>query len=227
MQDLIAKKRMKFNYMFDKITVDDPECSRVLVIVDAQLDFMPGGALAVDGGDQIIPYINQLIESGKYEYIVATQDWHPANHGSFASKHNVPPFTMGELDGLPQMMWPDHCIQGTPGAELHPDLSPRIHAIIRKGMSPDRDSYSGVKDNGDWSTAWYTGLELLIANVVADVVDIVGLATDFCVGHTALDLIETGFTVRVLLKGCRGVNPESTSKMIAQLIEAGVEIIDG
>jgi len=207
---------------------------RVLVVVDVQRDFMPGGALAVTGGDEVVPYINELIESGDYSYVVATQDWHPPNHGSFASQHGVEPFTMGTLDGEPQMMWPDHCVQGTPGAELHPDLSPKISAIIRKGMNPNRDSYSGVKDNGNkpWTKPEdypYTGLDFLILNRERGGrigVDVVGLATDYCVGFTAIDLCEEGYDVRVLLKGCRGVDPTSTKEMITRLFNWGIEIVE-
>jgi nicotinamidase/pyrazinamidase len=198
----------------------------ILIVVDVQNDFLAGGALEVGDANSVIPYINERIDSGEYQMVVATQDWHPPEHGSFASAHpGKKPFDMGELDGLPQVLWPDHCVQGTFGAEFPETLSHNINAIVRKGMNPDRDSYSGVKDNGDRDTAYWTGLDMLISNVEACRVDVVGLATDYCVGFTALDLNDCGFEVRVLLKGCRGVAPESTREMISRLIEAGVEVV--
>jgi nicotinamidase/pyrazinamidase len=198
----------------------------VLIIVDVQNDFLEGGSLAVGDANAVIPYINELVESDEYALVVATQDWHPADHGSFASMHpGTKPFEMGELDGLPQVLWPDHCVQGTFGAELASNLTTRINAIIRKGMNPERDSYSGVKDNGPIESAIYTGLDLLLSTVTATRVDVVGLATDYCVGFTALDLHEVGFNVRVLLKGCRGVAPDTTRAMITRLTEAGVEVV--
>lgn len=223
--DITADEFMN-NAFFKLEEKGDPDPEPVLIIVDVQNDFLEGGALAVGDGNSVIPYINDLVESRKYAMVIATQDWHPAEHGSFASMHpDKEPFQMGELDGLPQMLWPDHCVQGTFGAELAADLTLKIDAIIRKGMNPDCDSYSGVKDNGPEEEAYYTGLDMLISNVRANQVDVVGLATDYCVGFTALDLLESGFQVRVLLKGCRGVAPESTREMINRLIEVGVEVV--
>lgn len=159
---------------------------KALLIVDVQNGFCPGGNLAVPEGDQVVPVINRLLERGGYDLVVASQDWHPANHGSFASQHpgkNV--FEMGELSGQPQMMWPDHCVQGTPDAAFHPDLKmDKVDYIQQKGLNPAVDSYSAFRDN---TLAAVTGLADYLKKQGVKELHVCGLATEFCVKFSALD----------------------------------------
>ena len=197
-----------------------------LIIVDLQNDFVPGGALAVTGGDEIIPLVNQL--QSHFDLIVATQDWHPANHGSFAANHlGRRVFELATLGGLPQMLWPIHCVEGTAGAEFVPGLqTTRIKKIIHKGTDQGIDSYSGFFDNGHRKA---TGLDdYLRAQEVSDVY-IVGLATDYCVKFTALDARQLGFETHLIEDACRGVdlNPGDVEQAIAQVRSAGVKVIHG
>ncbi|HTV47035.1 MAG TPA: bifunctional nicotinamidase/pyrazinamidase [Phycisphaerae bacterium] len=197
-----------------------------LIIVDLQNDFVPGGALAVIGGDEIIPLVNQL--QSHFDLIVATQDWHPANHGSFAANHlGRRVFELATLGGLPQMLWPIHCVEGTAGAEFVPGLqTTRIKKIIHKGTDQGIDSYSGFFDNGHRKA---TGLDdYLRAQEVSDVY-IVGLATDYCVKFTALDARQLGFETHLIEDACRGVdlNPGDVEQAIAQVRSAGVKVIHG
>lgn len=204
---------------------------RALVLVDIQNDFIPGGSLAVPQGDEVVAIANRLMnetgrEKPRYDLVVATQDWHPANHGSFASNHpGKNPFEMGELGGLPQVMWPDHCVQGTVGAEFHPDLDQSgILAVFQKGTNPEVDSYSGLLDNDKKSS---TGLaEFLKEQGVTDV-DVCGLATDYCVKATAIDAIAAGFKTRLLAFASRGVNmnPTDSEAACAEVQAAGGEVI--
>jgi nicotinamidase/pyrazinamidase len=196
-----------------------------LILVDIQNDFCPGGALAVPKGDCIVPVVNRL-QAG-YDLIVATQDWHPANHGSFAANH--PGHTIGEqieLAGLPQILWPVHCVQNTPGAEFHPGLNlRRVERVFRKGTDPVIDSYSGFFDNGHRAA---TGLaEYLRERGVKDV-HVCGLATDYCVKFTALDAIALGFRVALFEKASRGVNlqPGDVQTAIAEMRKHGATIIE-
>lgn len=197
---------------------------KALLIVDVQNDFLPGGSLAVPGGEEIVPLINELIPS--YPLVAATQDWHPANHGSFASNHAGGKVGQSiELDGLQQILWPDHCIQETPGAEFSPSLnSGAIDLVVSKGTRSDIDSYSGFHDNGKRHA---TGLadELRKRGVTA--VDVCGLATDYCVKFTALDAVAEGFETRLLLDACRGVdlNPGDIATAIDVMREAGMAIL--
>lgn len=175
---------------------------KTLLLVDIQNDFLPGGALAVPGGDEIIPVVNELIP--QFELIVATQDWHPADHGSFAANHaGRAPFEQAELDGLPQTLWPVHCVQNTGGALFAPCLrTERIARVFPKGMNPLVDSYSGFFDNGRRAA---TGLaEWLRAQGVSDI-SVCGLATDYCVKFTVLDALREGFRVSLIAAACRGV----------------------
>lgn len=195
-----------------------------LIIVDVQYDFIPGGALAVPEGDKIIPIINRL--QPNYDLVIATQDWHPPNHGSFASNH--PGKKVGDitsLSGLPQILWPDHCVQGTHGAEFVQELeTARIAKVFQKGTDPEIDSYSGMYDNGHRKS---TGLaEYLKEQGVTDLY-LVGLATDYCVKFTALDAVKEGFRVHVIREACRGVNllPRDVDRSIDQMRKAGVEIV--
>ena len=194
-----------------------------LILVDLQNDFMPGGALAVTGGDEAVAAANRLMPS--YEFVAATQDWHPAEHGSFAASHaGRAPGEMIELAGLPQVLWPVHCVQGTPGASFHSSLDvARIHAVVRKGMDPMIDSYSGFFDNGGSRSTGLT--ELLRARGITHV-DILGLATDYCVRFTALDAVKEGFHTRLLRNGCRGVElaPGDIEGALTEMAEAGVEL---
>ena len=194
---------------------------RALVLVDLQYDFMPGGALAVARGDEVVAVAQRLIP--QFELVVATQDWHPRDHKSFAA--NNPGASVGELrelNGLPQVMWPAHCVQGTRGAELHDDLD-GITQVFQKGTNHEIDSYSGFFDNGHKKA---TGLEgWLREQGVADLT-VLGLATDYCVKYTALDALHLGFTVTLVSEGCRAVNlaPGDGDAAIAAMAAAGAQI---
>ena len=190
-----------------------------LLLIDVQLDFMPGGALAVAGGDAIVPLLNQL--QPHFDLVVATQDWHPAGHRSFASSHpGQAVFSDIEWQGLPQRLWPDHCVQGTPGAALHPALNlNRVEAIFRKGTNPDIDSYSAFYDNGHRKS---TGLADYLRGRGITHVFVAGLATDYCVYFSAKDAHEAGFAVTVLEDASRGIGAESMAAAAADLRQLGV-----
>jgi nicotinamidase/pyrazinamidase len=176
---------------------------KALILVDLQYDFMPGGALAVPRGDEVVAVANALI--ARYELVVATRDWHPANHGSFASQHpGKKPGDHVLLDGVDQILWPDHCVQNTRGAELHDDLdASAIDHIVFKGIDPLVDSYSTFFDNARKRA---TGLEgFLLEKGVREVV-LMGLATDYCVLYSALDAVTLGFQTSVVQDGCRGID---------------------
>ncbi|WP_322971814.1 bifunctional nicotinamidase/pyrazinamidase [Faecalibacter sp. LW9] len=177
---------------------------KALIIVDVQNDFIPGGKLAVPEGDTIIPRINELQK--KFDLVVATQDWHPANHKSFASQHEGKnPFDIIELNGIQQTLWPDHCIQGTPGANLHLDLNTnRIEAIFRKGTNPEIDSYSGFFDNGRKKN---TGLHGYLQDRKVDAVYVCGLAADYCVYYTAMDALSLGYSTSILDASVKAIDP--------------------
>ena len=196
---------------------------RALVLVDIQYDFMPGGALAVPRGDEVVPVALGLMD--RFEVVVATQDFHPRGHGSFARTHNLSPFTISELGGQPQVLWPDHCVAGTRGATLVDELPmARINEVFPKGTDPSVDSYSGFFDNG---RRGQTGMERwLMGWGITDLV-LVGLATDYCVKATALDAIDLGFEVTVVLEGCRAVNmnPGDGTAAVAEMEAAGVEVV--
>lgn len=195
-----------------------------LILVDLQYDFMPGGALAVAEGDQVVAVANRLMPH--FELVVATQDWHPAGHQSFASSHDDK--SVGELidlDGLEQVLWPDHCVQETPGAALHEALAcEQIEHVVQKGTDHRIDSYSGFYDNGHRQS---TGLaEFLKARGVTGVA-IMGLATDYCVRFTALDAVELGFKTYLIEEGCRGVEltPGDIGRAVEEMRLAGVEVV--
>jgi len=205
--------------------------NRALLVVDLQYDFLPGGSLAVPEGEHVIPVVLELLEDGNhYELIVATQDWHPPAHGSFASVHEgAKPFDLGELGGLEQVLWPDHCVQGEKGAELHESVLAQLVSvtesgartlIIKKGQHREVDSYSAFFDN---NRIHDTGLNRALQEYKIEEVDIVGLAFDFCVKYTALDAASLGYRTRVLLGGTRSVNPDTVQETIAELDAAGVE----
>ena len=196
-----------------------------LILVDLQNDFVDGGALAVPDGRATVDVANSLLLC--FDLVVATQDWHPANHRSFASQH--PGFEIGKqfiLNGLPQTAWPDHCIQGSFGAELVKELKCNtIDRVFRKGMDRDVDSYSGLFDNGKRNS---TGLAEYLRKEHIEHVAVMGLATDYCVKFTAIDAVEQGFRTSLILDGCRGVNLQigDVEKAIAEMVRLGVELTD-
>ncbi len=198
--------------------------TKALVLVDLQNDFIPGGSLAVREGDQVIPIANAVQK--KFDgLILATQDWHPKNHGSFASNHpGKHPGDMIELGGLPQVLWPDHCVQGSRGAQFHPVLDrSRVTKVFRKGTDPEIDSYSTFFDNAHRKS---TGLgDYLESEGITDVY-LLGLATDYCVKYSALDAVNLGFKTYVILDGCRGVELKAgdTRTALDEMRTAGVEI---
>lgn len=195
-----------------------------LIVVDVQNDFLPGGALAVPQGDEIIAPINAMTD--RFSLVVATQDWHPTGHGSFASSNSGARVgELGTLGGMPQVMWPDHCIENTYGAALATGLRLEpLARIFRKGQDPTIDSYSGFFDN-DRKRA--TGLGDWLRHHGITEVCIVGLATDYCVKATALDAARLGFSATVDLSGCRGVElrPGDVAAAVAELRAAGVRIV--
>lgn len=183
---------------------------RALVVVDPQNDFCPGGSLAVKDGDKIIPIINKLTKSDMYDLVIFTKDWHPSNHKSFASQHGKDLFSVIDLNGISQVLWPDHCVQDTLGAEFHREIDlniPNLY-IFKKGINTEVDSYSGFYEN-DHKTS--TGLgEFLKEKEVTDV-DIVGLAGDYCVCYTAVDSVKEGFNTTVIMDGVRSITDDITS----------------
>ncbi len=196
---------------------------KALLIIDVQNDFCPGGSLAVNEGDQIIKGINEIIDN--YDIVVATQDWHPKNHKSFASIHDKNPGEIINLNSIKQVLWPNHCIQGSEGAMLHRELNLEgINLIIRKGMNPELDSYSAFFEN-DRKTQ--TGLDGYLKSLRVTEVDLVGLATDYCVYFSAIDAKNLGYKTRVLLGLTKGVDyPEKNiEKTVSHMEEMGIEII--
>ena len=176
--------------------------SNALIVIDVQNDFCPGGALAVPDGDAVVPVINAMM--GGFDAVILTQDWHPAGHSSFASSHpGKAPFDTTEMPYGPQVLWPDHCIQGDDGAAFHPDLRADGDLIIRKGFRPQIDSYSAFFEN-DQTTP--TGLEGYLRTRGITDLTLVGLATDFCVHFSAVDAARLGFGVTVALGACRGID---------------------
>ncbi len=196
-----------------------------LILVDIQNDFLPGGALAVPEGDRIVPLVNRLQRS--FPLVVATQDWHPVGHGSFAARYpGKKPFDLGQLGGLSQVLWPVHCVQATPGAEFAPGLDlTRVERVFPKGTDPEIDSYSGFFDNGHRRG---TGLGDYLRERGVTHVFVVGLATDYCVKFTALDARRLGFEVTLIGDACRGVNlqPGDVDRALGELREAGVRVTE-
>lgn len=177
--------------------------NEALIVIDVQNDFCPGGALAVAGGDEIVAPINALMP--EYQVRVLTQDWHPKGHSSFASSHpGRDPMTLIDMPYGPQVLWPDHCIQGSDGAAFHARLRTDLaDLVIRKGFRPEIDSYSAFFEN-DHKTP--TGLEGYLRTRGVDTVVLVGLATDFCVNYSAVDAAKLGFTTRVVESLCRAID---------------------
>lgn len=194
-----------------------------LILVDIQNDFCPGGALAVPRGDEVVAAANRLIAAAGL--VVATQDWHPADHGSFAANHpGKAPFTLAELGGLPQVLWPSHCVQWSAGALFHPGLDTRrIARVFPKGTDAGIDSYSGFFDNGRRRS---TGLGEWLKEQGVDAVLVCGLATDYCVKATAIDAASLGLRTTVVEDACRGVGlaPGDIPAALAEMRAAGVAI---
>mgnify|MGYP006290266409 CR=1 FL=1 len=200
-----------------------------LLLIDLQPDFFPGGALAVEDGDKIIPGITKLMQSRRFGIQVATQDWHPPDHISFASRHDgKAPFDTKEYHGHEQTLWPDHCVRGTPGAQLHPDLPwIEIGAVIRKGMPSDADSYSGFRNN--WNAAGErpnTGLAGYLRDRGITTTFLCGLARDVCVLWSALDSADNGFDTYFLWDLTRAVDPEQDEQTRQTLEDKGIQIIN-
>ena len=195
---------------------------RALMVIDVESDFCPGGALAVAGGDAILPVVNRMI--AKAEHVVLTQDWHPAGHSSFASSHpGKAPFETVAMPYGDQTLWPDHCIQGTPGAAFHPTLDwTKAELVIRKGFRPAIDSYSAFYEN-DHATP--TGLAGYLRERGLTELTLCGLATDYCVAYSALDAVREGFAVTVAMEACRAIDlGGSLAAMTERMKAAGVTL---
>jgi nicotinamidase/pyrazinamidase len=195
---------------------------KALLLIDIQHDFLPGGALAVPEGDQIIPIANALQQH--FDLVVATQDWHPQGHKSFASSHEGRnQFETIELLGLEQVLWPDHCLQETTGADLAGELKAhRIEAIFRKGTNPEIDSYSGFYDNGRLKA---TGLADYLRGKQVREVYVAGLAGDYCVYFSAKDALHEGFDTYLIEDACRPISKEGFEAAKADILEKGGKII--
>ena len=211
------------------MTLESVPAHSALILVDLQPDFMPGGQLAVENGDVVLPGIRRLMTSEAFPLQVATQDWHPPDHASFASSHaDRAPFETLSLHGHDQVLWPDHCVQGSPGAELHPDLPwNRVGAVIRKGMDPRVDSYSGFRNNwGPDGTRPPTGLAGFLRERGVTRLFVCGLARDYCVRWTVEDAVAEGFRVSLFWGLTRSVDPEGDDALRRELRSQGVEILE-
>lgn len=196
---------------------------KALLVIDVQNDFCPGGNLAVPKGDQIIPGVNEFMK--KFDLVVASQDWHPERHGSFASVHAKVPGEVITLNELEQVLWPDHCIQGSFGAQFHKDLCvEKINKVVTKGENPLIDSYSAFFDNGH---LYETELHKYLQSKKVTELYVCGLATDYCVKFTALDALNLGYKTVLVEDLCRGVNLQDgeVKSAIREMNSAGVEII--
>lgn len=193
-----------------------------LIVIDVQNDFCPKGALAVSGGDTIVQGINAAMAD--FPCVVLTQDWHPAGHSSFASSHGAPVMSMTTMPYGPQVLWPDHCVQGSHGAQFHPDLATdRADLILRKGYNPAIDSYSAFFENDKVTP---TGLDGYLRTRGIDAVTLVGLATDFCVAYSALDAAGLGYAVTVRQDLCRAIDLDgSLARACADMRAACVDLV--
>jgi Amidases related to nicotinamidase len=196
---------------------------KALLLVDVQNDFMPGGSLEVPHGDLIVPLINRLQKY--FDLVVATQDWHPQNHKSFASNYaNKKPFEEIDLHGMTQTLWPDHCLQGSKGADFHPDLKiNKIAAIFRKGMDPEIDSYSGFYDNGHQVS---TGLSGYLKEKGVTEIYFCGLAADICVYYTIMDSLKEGFSATLIEDASRPLSNDAFANIKSELRKIGVRVIN-
>lgn len=195
---------------------------KTLVIIDVQNDFMPGGALAVPNGDEIVPLVNSLQEY--FDLVIATQDWHPSKHASFASsyegKNVFETIQLGELD---QVLWPDHCIRNSKGAEFHPDLETGdVEAIFRKGTDPEIDSYSGFYDNAQLKS---TGLAEYLREKGATELYFCGLAGDYCVYYSIMDALKEGFPATLVEDATRAIDVEAFERSKQDILESGGEVV--
>ncbi len=196
-----------------------------MIIVDVQNDFCPGGALAIPGGDRIVPVINSITRNKNLGKTVATQDWHPKNHISFASSNDGEPLETVNLDGVAQTLWPDHCLRGTSGADFHPELETApVDLILRKGTNTGIDSYSAFLEN-DKKTE--TGLHYYLKGMGIEEIYVCGLATDFCVYYTCMDGVKYDFKVNLILDATEGIDqPEGTlEKALEDMKRNGVKIV--
>lgn len=197
----------------------------VLLIVDVQNDFVPGGALSVPHGDEVVPVVNRLQKD--FDRVLATKDWHPPDHGSFAANHpGKKPGDVVDLNGLEQILWPMHCVQGTPGSDFVPELNTeKIERIFYKGTDPGIDSYSALYDNAHRKS---TGLSEYLKQQGLNELHIVGLATDYCVKFSVLDALDDGFMVHVHLDGCRGINlnPGDVDKAVDEMRAHGAVVFN-
>lgn len=195
---------------------------KALLLIDVQNDFIPGGALAVPEGDQIVPIINKI--QHKFDLVLATQDWHPAGHASFASTHGKDLYELIDLNGIDQVMWPDHCVQGTKGADFHAELKlDKIEAIFRKGTNPEIDSYSGFYDNAHLKS---TGLSGYLKEKGVTELYLAGLAGDFCVAFSVKDALAEGFTSFLIEDATRAIDAEGFEKAKAEIVEKGGKILN-
>lgn len=213
--------------MTEPLNVEDPSAA-ALVLVDLQPDFLPGGALPVRENGGMLTGVRGLMESDRFGLQVATQDWHPPGHVSFASAHEGrEPFETIDIHGHPQTLWPDHCVQGSEGARLHPDLPwERVSAIVRKGTDPRVDSYSGFRNNwGPGGGRPPTGLAGYLRERGIRELFVCGLARDVCAKWTAEDGAEAGFDVTFLWDLTRPVDPESDAQVRQDLAAAGVRVV--
>jgi nicotinamidase/pyrazinamidase len=194
-----------------------------LIIIDVQHDFLPGGSLAVPDGNKVLSVIKALRNSYKFPIVMLSQDWHPANHSSFASNNpGTTLFSTIKVNGADQVMWPDHCVQGSEGANIHPEIVAPGDVIIQKGTNAEHDSYSAFFDN---SKKNQTSLADILKNVGVSRVYCVGLATDYCVAYTAEDAVDLGFQTFIIEDGCAGISKDGTEKALARLKEKGVQVI--
>lgn len=198
---------------------------KALIVVDVQNDFCKGGSLEVPGSNDIIPLVNKLTKSDKFDLVILTKDWHPANHKSFASQHEGKnPFDMIDLNGIEQVLWPDHCVSDKEGSDFHDDLDldiPNLY-IFKKGMNPEVDSYSGFYEN-DHKTS--TGLSEFLKEKGITETYVVGLAADFCVKYTAIDSKKEGFKTYLIWDATRGI-ADDLSPVVDELFDEGVMVID-
>jgi nicotinamidase/pyrazinamidase len=201
------------------------ETNKALIIIDVQNDFCPGGALAVPEGDKIIPAINKL--SDKFEKVIATQDWHPENHLSFAVNHpGKKEFEVLDYKGIKQVLWPAHCVSGTTGADFHPNLAMKnFHLILRKGSNPEIDSYSAFREN---DKATLTGLEGYLKSLKIQETYLCGLALDYCVFYSAMDAKELGFETFVIIDGTKGIDSPTGNidKALNAMKKEGIRIVE-
>lgn len=200
----------------------------ILIVVDMQPDFMPGGALPVAEGDTLVAPIRELMESGLFRHFAATQDWHPAGHISFASSHpGHAPLDVIELYGHEQILWPDHCVQGTPNADFHPGIpAEKFRVIVRKATDPKVDSYSAFRNNWDpTGQRPPTGLAGYLRDLGITDIFLCGLARDFCVRWSAEDAVDAGFRTHVIWDLTRSVFPENDERLRRELEQYGVEFV--